>query len=102
MKPANEIIDYVTKYSGITAELLEGCTTTLADVQRFLVGGDGQGASLALDLRLFAGCVSQQNCNPQGLLEGNLLRTDSAPEYSGPSGPLYSGAEFSVGAEFTL
>ncbi|WPK26838.1 hypothetical protein PUMCH_004200 [Australozyma saopauloensis] len=37
VKPQEEIIDYKTKYSGITEEILEGVTTTLEEVQEKLL-----------------------------------------------------------------
>ena len=41
VKPPNEITDYLTKFSGITPELMENCTTTLEDVQRKFLGVEG-------------------------------------------------------------
>lgn len=37
VKPLSPVLDYLTKYSGITEEMLRDVTTTLADVQRSLV-----------------------------------------------------------------
>lgn len=33
VRPANEIIDYCTQYSGITQDIMDNCTNTLTDIQ---------------------------------------------------------------------
>ena len=33
IKPANPITDYLTQWSGITADIMQGVTTTLAEVR---------------------------------------------------------------------
>ena len=37
VKPRSEIVNYVTKYSGITADMMKDVTTTRADVQARLM-----------------------------------------------------------------
>ena len=39
VKPRHEVRNYLTQYSGITADMLEGVTTTLEDVQTALQVG---------------------------------------------------------------
>ncbi|XP_031554225.1 small RNA degrading nuclease 5-like isoform X2 [Actinia tenebrosa] len=47
VKPGRPILDYKTKYSGITAEILEGVTVTLQDVQKQVTALLPTGAILA-------------------------------------------------------
>lgn len=57
VKPKEEITDYVTKYSGITEELLRDVTTTIEDIQNLFVNTVSQqdiliGHSLESDLNV--------------------------------------------------
>lgn len=36
VKPANPIKDYLTEFSGVTAEMLERCEVRLSDVQEWI------------------------------------------------------------------
>ena len=86
VKPQEEVVDYVTKYSGITAEILEPIQTTLKDVQAELKRYISTntiviGHSLEND---FKACGMKVNCkivdtaqqypHPAGLPAKNSLR----------------------------
>ncbi|PRW44608.1 small RNA degrading nuclease 5-like isoform X2 [Chlorella sorokiniana] len=75
--PQNSVLDHNTKYSGITAEMLAGCTTTLADAQRLVLKHIGPRT-------LLVGHTLQNDLKVLQMVHGRCI--DSAALFPSPRG----------------
>lgn len=83
VKPTNPITDYVTQYSGITAELLNPITTTLADVQARLL-------TLFNNDTILVGQSLNSDLTAMRLIHPHIV--DTSVIYHHPRGPPYKPA----------